>query len=280
MVRQRRRWFLLATAAIGALVVCVLFANRSQKPQIKRVYSRLPVPVDAATAPFDVHLWSGHIRGSVPSSERAAYFLALLVHEYSIYPPEFFRATRLEQIVLCTGLTFESEPRGAIPDFAHNVLYFDVDSGSFDQFYQRRGLHHELFHVVDWIDDGQLYKDEAWRKFNPDSFHYGNGGAALQNDSSSGNLRVDVPGFLSSYSMSGVEEDKAELFSFLILAPKFVGKRTQTDGVLANKAARMKGLLLEFCPQMDDSYWQKVDAADRGTDFKPHTEFIPIDDPR
>jgi hypothetical protein len=260
--------------------VCVLLANRSPKPQTKRVSSILPVPIDVATAPFDVHLWSGHICGSPPTSERAAYFLALLVREYSIYPSEFFPATGLERVVLCSGLKFESQRRGAIPDFDHNVLYFDVDEGSYDQFYQRRGLHHELFHVVDWIDDGQLYKDETWRKLNADSFHYGNGGAVLQNDSSSGNLLDHEPGFLTSYSMSGVEEDKAELFSFLILAPKFVEKRAADDRVLANKVARMKSLLVAFCPQLNDSFWQTVEAADRGTDSKPYTEYISIDNPQ
>jgi hypothetical protein len=280
MTRQRGRRVRLAAVALGAVVVCILFANRSSKPQTKRVSSILPVPVDVATAPFDVHLWSGHICGSPPNSERAAYFLALLVREYSIYPSEFFPATGLEQIVLCTGLTFESQRRGAIPDFDHNVLYFDVDEGSYDQFYQRRGLHHELYHVVDLIDDGQLYKDETWRKLNPESFRYGNGGAELQNDSSSGNLQHRESGFLTSYSMSGVEEEKAELFSFLILVPKFVGKRAASDRVLANKVARMKSLLVEFCPQLNESFWQKVEAADLGTDSKPYTEYIPIDNPR
>jgi hypothetical protein len=275
------RRLLLGSAALGAIVIGVTVAVMGGKPQTKLAGSVAAVPIEVVTEPFDIyHLWTGRIRGSVPSSERTAYFLALVVHEFSVYPADFFRGTKLASIVLCTNMTLDSEPRGAIPDFDHNVLYFDVDSGSFDQFYQRCGMHHELFHIVDLRDDGQLWKDEKWRKLNSDSFRYGDGGISLQSDSTSGNLQDGLSGFLTNYSMSGVEEDKAELFSYLIVAPKFVENRAERDHILASKVDRLKSLLASFCPQLDDSFWQKLKAADRGKDFKPHTEFIPIDNPQ
>jgi hypothetical protein len=275
------RRLLLGSAALGAIFIGAKFASMGAKPQTKLASSVLAVPIEVVTEPFDFrHFWTGRIRGSVPSSERAAYFLALVVHEFSVYPADFFRGTKLVSIVLCTDLTLDSQPRGAIPDFVHNILYLDVDSGSIDQFYQRRGMHHELFHIVDLRDDGKLYKDNEWLAINADSFHYGNGGVSLQSDSTSGNLLDKEAGFLSNYSMSGVEEDKAELFSFLIVSPKFVEKRAERDRMLASKVERMKSLLVSFCPQLNDSFWQKLKAADRGTDSKPYTEFIPVDNPQ
>jgi hypothetical protein len=174
-------------------------------------------------------------------------------------------------------LTFESQRRGAIPDFENDILYLDVDQGSYDRFYQRRVLHHEFFHIVDWRDDRELYEDGKWRALNADSFHYRNGGFALQSASTAGDVQDRDPGFLTCYSMSGVEEDKAELFSFLVVAPKLVGKRAERDRVLANKVARMKDLLAEFCPQLDDAFWRKVEATDRGTDDVRCLDFIPVD---
>jgi hypothetical protein len=90
MPRHFGRVLLLSAAAIGAIIVGVKLANIAARPPTKLVSSALPVPIDVATASFDVHLWSGHVRGSVPAPDRAAYFSELVIRGYSIYPADFF----------------------------------------------------------------------------------------------------------------------------------------------------------------------------------------------
>ena len=69
-------------------------------------------------------------------------------------------------------------------------------------------FHHELFHLVDWKDDGVLYGDVEWAKLKPSSFRYGDGGVNMQNDSSLSLVTDKFPGFVTRYSTAGVEEDK------------------------------------------------------------------------
>ena len=49
-----------------------------------------------------------------------------------------------------------------------------------------------------------------------------------------------------------VEEDKAELYSFMITMGQIVDERAKIDPVIAAKVDRMKTLVKAFCPQMDD----------------------------
>ena len=69
------------------------------------------------------------------------------------------------------------------------------------------------------------------------------------------------PGFVNHYSTTGVEEDKAELFAIMIVAPDYIGERVQTDSVLRAKSKRMKILLQEFCPDMSDVFWNFIETG-------------------
>ena len=56
-------------------------------------------------------------------------------------------------------------------------------------------------------------------------------------------LDPSLPGFVSLYATAGVEEDKAELFSFLMTEPALVDERARTDVVLAAKRAELRARL-------------------------------------
>jgi hypothetical protein len=128
-------------------------------------------------------------------------------------------------------------------------------------------IHHEFFHIIDYKDDGQVYKDEAWAALNPKDFKYGDGGKNWQKEGSSTTaLTTKYPGFLTHYSTTGVEEDKAELYAHLIVHPAIVNERMKTDAVLSAKVARMKALLKAFCPDMNEAWWKKVEKVERPID--------------
>ena len=199
--------------------------------------------------------------GAISASDADLYdvidYCELLAEELKLYPPDLFRRCNLRQIVLCRDLVFDGGKRAALPDFEHRVLYLDVLRGRDDREYQRHVIHHELFHVIDEQDDRELYSDPRWSGLNAKTFQYGGGGATMQADGAYGDLS-DIPGFLTKYATTGVEEDKAEVFSYMMISYGVVQKRATTDRVIRAKFSEMKSLTARFSPDMDDAFWEKV----------------------
>jgi Putative zinc-binding metallo-peptidase len=199
----------------------------------------------------------GSIRATNPQTHEVDEYCTVLAQEFLLYPPGLIRRSHLKQIVLCRGLSFEGQLRAAVPDFEHDTLYLDVLAGSYNSVYQTQVIHHEFFHIIDYQDDGEVYSDDGWARLNPRPFEYGNGGAKMQDDQWSG-VPSDIPGFLTSYATSGVEEDKAETFAHMVTAYADVSKRATTDAVIRNKISAMKALLAKFCPEMNESFWDRI----------------------
>ena len=59
---------------------------------------------------------------------------------------------------------------------------------------------------------GAYHKDLAWAALNSVDFQYGQGGSAVQSVPNIGSHSHPMPGFISRYSASGLEEDKAVVF--------------------------------------------------------------------
>jgi len=205
----------------------------------------------------------GRIEGKPAQKSDLDSYGILLAEEWNRYPVELVAKTGLKRIILCQDLAYNGQKRTAIPDFIHDDLYLDVSRGRYNEGYVRKVIHHEYFHIIDWRDDGQLYRDPIWAALNPPGFHYGAGGAAVQNDSTVSLLTDTLPGFLTKYSASGVEEDKAELFAHVLVEPETVAKRAEKDPVLAAKVARLKELLQSYVPSLTAAFWDKREE-------KPH----------
>jgi hypothetical protein len=206
---------------------------------------------------YPVKTYHGLIRATDAKTLEVNRYCSVLAQEFLLYPPELERRSQLNRIVLCRGLSFGGQIRSAIPDYEHDALYLDVVSGEYDRLYQRVVIHHEFFHLIDYHDDGELYSDEQWARSNPNTFRYRDGGARMQDDSWS-SLPADIPGFLTRYATSGVEEDKAEIFAHMMTDYSVVRKRAATDTVIREKISLMKALLAKFCPDMDETFWDQV----------------------
>ncbi|WP_337173048.1 hypothetical protein [Paludisphaera sp.] len=227
---------------------------------LEKVSRTLGVPIVARTADLRVDTPFGPITAS-PAGEGLDGFAAVLADELSIYPRALMERSRLRRIVLASDLAFNGQLRGAIPDYGNDALYYDVTRGSHSLPYRKAAIHHEFYHIVDYRDDGEVYRDDDWSALNPPGFSYGRGGINAQDDALGFFLVDDTPGFLTSYATSGVEEDKAEVFSRMIVAPREVARRARADPVLSRKVARMKSLMKGFEPSIDDAFWERV--ADR-----------------
>ena len=230
------------------------FESLAQRYGIEIVWQAPVFPADTT--------W-GKINGHAADAADLARYRRLFCEEFSLYPRTLIEKTKLKRIVLCQGLTFAGQRRFAIPDFEHDAYYLDVGSKDQTDHYLCKVIHHDLFHIIDYRDDGLLYEDERWKMLNPPDFKYGKGGAEALNDSTTGELTDRYPGFLNHYSTTGVEEDKAEIFAHLIVSRKFVSDRTAADDVIRLKAERLKSLVREFCDDMDDAFWVRANKVNR-----------------
>jgi hypothetical protein len=172
--------------------------------------------------------------------------------EFKAYPPALFARAGCERIVLCTNLAYAGQLRAAIPDWEHNTLYIDTQRGSKSSGYPEYVLHHEFFHLIDRADDGDVYSDPEWSALNPIGFHYGTGGVNAQTTRNTGTLTDKIQGFLTHYATTGVEEDKADLFAYIITHKNYISARMRTDITLRAKVTRLKALLVDFCPDAKD----------------------------
>lgn len=212
---------------------------------------------------FPVRTTHGMIEGRAANKQALQRYLRWFPDEFRLYPIEAIRNSRLQRVVLCAELKFAGQLRTAIPDFEHNTLYLDIERSSDNRMYQILVFHHELFHVIDYADDYRVYEDAAWVELNEDDFRYGTGGKNAQDNPDTSVLTDRYPGFLNHYSTTGVEEDKAELFANMVVRAKTVERRAESDSVLRTKCDRMRELLHQFCPELDDQFWSAAKKLKR-----------------
>jgi hypothetical protein len=233
---------------------------RDRLNEVAKAY-RIEIVDGAPNFPVKTH-W-GFVDGKKAAPKNVERYTPLFVREFTLLPPSLVEKAKLKRVVFCEELSFGGQRRNAVPDWEHDTLYLEVSRGSQHPRYLAAVIHHEFFHLVDYRDDGSVYKDDAWAALNPKTFKYGNGGKNWQGDGKTTVLTDKHPGFLTHYMTTGVEEDKAELFAQLVINPTHVKARAKTDAILKAKVVRMKALLKAFCPEVNDEWWKKVERVER-----------------
>ncbi len=220
-------------------------------PAARRFHERTDVVPLVATTAFRVSLSEGRLSGeAAPSSELSLW--PSLEEELSRYPRGMLSRAGLRFVLLCSGLSQEDNPIASLPNF-ESTLLLDVDSSPA---FLRRLIHHEVFHFLDFADDLKLREDESWAGLNDRFFSYGVGGRYARAPSGAV-LGSGGPGFFSEYARSALEEDKAEVFSFVMSDAAAARELTRDDDVL-----RAKVLAIGFQVQ------QFVEATDTGDELE------------
>ena len=106
--------------------------------------------------------------------------------------------------------------------------------------YIRIVLHHEFFHFIDYADD-HYFGDDGWSELNQKGFEYGEGGDTEREWIK---LEKNVMGFINHYSTSALEEDRAEIYQYLMSCPDEA--LNNNDIIVSKKAKRMQNFLNEF----------------------------------
>ena len=183
----------------------------------------------------------GTVGGDECSADDAGEFEGMLRRELAKYPQDLLRRAKLQRVVLVRGLTFNGTPWAGVPDFASRTLYLEAVRGKGSPQYRERLLHHELFHMIDEAAHGTIRNDPEWKSLNPSAFRYARTASTVA-------ASATAPGFITGYSQNAVEEDKAELFSCLVVMPAETSRRAAGDVVLARRFEVLRDRLHRFCP--------------------------------
>lgn len=212
---------------------------------------------------FELKIYDGVLSGKAANIQDLTSYLRILDSEWRLYPVDLITRSNLRRIVLCSDLSFAGLDCTGLPDFGRADLYLNVSCARDDPLFLRKCIHHEFFHIIDY-QNGTLGADERWSRLLPKGVKYGKGGRYAQDNPEASWIRSDLPGFLNTYSMSGVDEDKAEVFANMVANSRVFKEMASRDIRLRKKAELMKEFLQTFCPSLDDSFWDAARKLRRG----------------
>ena len=185
------------------------------------------------------------------------FYLPLLVLELSLYPKNFFKKINLKNITLSNNIVFHSgnyeNYRAGLPDYEENTLSLIFSCKERNIKYIRNVIHHELFHYFYFMYVGPFEdKDDLWEMFNPKGFEYSMKSELWsQKEILSGDYQ-DYDSFVSYFSKTKLEEDKAEVFSYMVTSGNDVKDLLKREGVIG-KFLYIRQLMEKF----DEKYFKQ-----------------------
>ncbi|MBN2695900.1 hypothetical protein JXR93_14665 [bacterium] len=250
---------------------------RERKTQTKKIENRLEFQKDrlnlylkkygvtAYVLPFEgssyANKWSKWDYLTEADGKKLKKYVDLFIQEWSKYPVEWVKKSNLKAIAFVKNLNVVKQNRAAMPDAYGEVLYFDIGYDIYGELYQRSTIHHEYYHMIEENYFGSFYyKDPKWNEFNEKGFEYKGGGYLAYEDNEYQYKNHPKKGFVDTYSMYGLEEDKAQVYSYLMTTEyyeKFI-EWVKTDSILKNKMVYMRDFIKDKCDEMDDDYFKKI----------------------
>lgn len=203
--------------------------------------------------------WKAVSYDAVENENTLIRYLNLLIVEYSKYPKGYLQQAHVNTLVLTQNLKFRDQFRAAIPDPYKKQLFLSVDGayGIASPRYLAHVMHHELHHCTEYaIWKNMSYDWKDWLMLNPENFCYGSGGAMAYEQTAFGKTDFFSPtnpqkGFINHYSITGDEEDRAELLAFLMtdFDRPVIQRLIQQDDIIRKKSLLLCELLTNFTSQ-------------------------------
>lgn len=183
---------------------------------------------------------------------------AILVDEWAKYPQSWIDSSGVVGVSIVKQISVEGQIRAAMPDVDGDVVYYAID---YDLEYMETVIHHEYNHLVEFnIFDVYDRSDPEWTSCHPDSFSYKGGGVLAYDDPEYSEQLHPQTGFVSVYATYAIEEDKAELFSYLMddeLYPQLV-EWASTDSCLREKVSEYQDFIDDYSPEMSGNYFERI----------------------
>ncbi len=178
-------------------------------------------------------------------------FAAYLTEEFAKYPKDLVKNSGVQTIGLVKSLRVSSQARTAAPAPSISAMLYDsIALANAGSAYAREVVSHEYWHYLEYKTHGSYnYSDGNWSACNPSGFSYGSGGASAYNGSFTNTFHPQS-GFITQYATYAIEEDRAELFGWLIYSPSSVKNLYPGDSRLQCKANRLTELVHQLSPAM------------------------------
>lgn len=213
------------------------------EPEFNELIKKYEINFEIPQNEFEVDLGTFKLKCYPSLKEDLDFYMPLFFLEISIYPKSFIKKMKLGKIVFINSLNFVTNEyeqyRAACPEYYKTMaLYYCTKERN--PSYIRTVLHHELFHYVDYMDN-KTYEDPKFNKLNSPGFKYGRGGAYEREWKP---LDPSCQGFLNFYSTTGIEEDKAEIYQYLMSNPEKSFKHE--DKIIRNKIYYIANFLKIF----------------------------------
>lgn len=272
---------------LATVLICSGQGLSGTRERIDHVISEIEAKYSVSLSYEDIpkSTWDGvkYTTGSQADQDLLLKYLKLFQREFNKYPKEFIKKTELKYIAFVKNLSLSEQLRTAVPDYKKEILFLDFARGSYNTIYQRHVIHHEFYHMIEEQFNGDPYwKDPNWMVLNDKHFVYGSGGASVQARTDMYELTHPEKGFINLYSMTGVEEDKAEIYASLFIEAESrkINMWIKEDAILGKKVKYMKDFLFNCCQDMNSAYWRDYRTAedrkkDKETNSKPETKQKP-----
>lgn len=200
-----------------------------------------------------------HYQMASPSDyPRLLDYLRLFEEEIGKYPQSFFQNRNLRQVFFVKRLFFEERPVEGLYEDSQDLMLFDFLRSQGNPRKQRHNIHHEFYHMI--AVGHPALSDIPWEELNTAHFQYGKQAAQSRPEKESNHFAPSQPGFISEYALSSAEEDKAEVYACLFIESQrnLMYRWMQKDEILSRKVAAMKRFIYQYCPQMDEVYWEHL----------------------
>ena len=179
--------------------------------------------------------------------------LSIVLPAMERYRPGVFAQTRLRHVVLVKDLSVDGQRRLAMPApeidsvvYADNMLAALCPSG------MELRVHHEYYHFIEYrLFNDFYYRDPAWLALNPPAAVYGQGGATAYGKGFQ-NLGHPEQGLVSRYAAYGPEEDKAEVFGWM-MTPAYALRLQQWTAIDPALQAK-RAMLMQVLSTLADPY--------------------------
>lgn len=238
-------------------LVLLMLAGCAAKPEFQRAslldtqHQRTGVFFTIETQPLIASPWDIRYQAlQLESDPNLINYLGLFEQEVNKLPPALLHLSGLATVAFVRKLAVGAQPRAAVPDYIHEVLYYDVDAPG--DTYLRHVVHHEFYHMLEQqLYGSAYYKDPKWHSLNPADFTYGKGGAYAR-DSSVSVFSHPHPGFVNGYAMSGLEEDKAEIWAIIWAEKSWrkVAPLVESDPILQEKIRLLTAQIECLAPEL------------------------------
>ncbi len=182
-------------------------------------------------------------------AEKLRIFSDILVQEFSKYPVDFVKNSKLKYIGAVKNVNVVGQIRSASATPYDNTMLYDAVTLGNTWDYSYHVVSHEYWHFIDFkLKNSYDYADAAWSKCNPSGFKYGDGGITTYDDPNFSNKFHPSSGFITTYATYGIEEDRADMFGWMIYQPAKV--RALNDSGINCKINRLTQIVRTLSPSM------------------------------